>query len=61
MAALSSVGTQTDTISSTLQTRREFHMEVTRAGRILHKAVGEVAKNNKVPKHDMNDVSPIVD
>lgn len=51
MAALSSLGTQTDDISSMLQTVREFHMEVNRAMGIPHKAVGGIAKNNRIPKN----------
>ena len=40
-----------DKISSMLQNMSEFHMEVTRAMGIPHKAVREIAKNNKILKN----------
>ena len=57
MAALSSLGTQMDKISNILQNTNEFHTEVNRAMEILHKAVGENTKNNKILKNDIKDVS----
>lgn len=47
MAALSTLCTQMDKISTTSQNRNEYHMEVNRAMEIWHKAVGENAKNNE--------------
>lgn len=39
------------------QNINEFHTEVNRAMEILHKAVGENPKNNKILKNNMKDVS----